>query len=69
MAKFYAYLKNNTQDKILGSFDTENAAIQCCVDKVRDMYSSESEQARKALEQRGYYCMQWSQNEVYIEER
>lgn len=71
MAKFYAYMKTNsrTDGQELGSFSTKDAAISCLVNKVNESHSSECTMAREALEARGYYCLGWSDREVYIEER
>lgn len=69
MAKFYACIKGNGSEQILGTFDDESDAIEKCVSKVKDLYSNEAEQSRLALQQRGYYCINWSCNEVYVEKR
>ena len=69
MSKFYAIFKGNGRDSVLGKYDNEHDAIECAVKKVDELYSSEKEQARLALQQRGYYCINWSCNEVCVEEK
>lgn len=71
MSKFYVFLKNNefSSDRNLGVFANRADAVDCAVNKVASICSREEDMAREALERRDFYCVEWSSNEVYIEER
>lgn len=66
MAKFISHLKDNYSDKVLGEYKTKKEAIASCLNSVRASHCSEERQASIALEDRGFYCMGWSDREVYI---
>lgn len=69
MKKWCACFKSNGIDTVLGRYDNEHDAIEGALNKVEELYPTEKSQARIALQQRGYYCINWSCNEVYVEER
>lgn len=68
MAKFIANYKDNDHDNVIGRFKTLDEAVEECVRKVSSSHSSECNMAREALKTRGYYCMGYSEREVYITE-
>ena len=71
MSKFHVFLKNNecSSDKELGAFNTRDGAVDCAVKKVAEICYNEEDMARNAFRTRDFYCVQWSSNEVYIEEK
>lgn len=68
MAKFTAHYKDNCNDNSIGTFKTLEEAVETCVRRVDVTHSSECKMAREALSTRGYYCMGYSEREVYITE-
>lgn len=72
MAKFKSYLKSsssNKKDYFGGISDSLDEAIEVCANKIDDLgYSRETDEAREALAQRGYYCCGYSSYELGIEE-
>lgn len=72
MAKHAVYMTYPCGDKVCnGSYDTFDEALEAAVEAADDEYglsSKEEEECRKALEQRGYYCIGYSSYEVSIEE-
>ncbi len=69
MKQFKVYLKtSDSKGRIIGTYNDFEKAVECGVEEVDRSHNSECKIARESLTKRMYYCIGYSEREVYIEE-